>query len=258
MNSNRRTTAFSIIAGFAILFFCYHLPELFQKVYAKPLIWLLESGMGIFLIVSYLVIRKQKGLGMKSYGLFRLNTYGINLLTGLFFGFVFFALNTILTVLLGWNSLSIVVSIPQVFYLVFLFSIGTLLPSLAEDILTRGYIFAHWPKYTYRKWMVVFSAVLFVLNHIFKLNRPDILIYLFVLGLWLAWCLVTTGSLWLTLGIHWGTNLAYQSVSNLFTVKTLRETGMENYLLALSYATGFLLMWLMSKTDFFGRIVRKA
>jgi membrane protease YdiL (CAAX protease family) len=65
------------------------------------------------------------------------------------------------------------------------------------------------------------------------------MIYIFILGLVLAWCLIYTGSLWLTLGIHWGTNVAYQFFTNVITVRTVRETGLDNYILAGSY----LLAW---------------
>jgi uncharacterized protein len=244
MHSEPKTSGWAIMGGFLILFVFYHLPEFFQRIYSSPLIWLLETGMGIFIIVAYFVIQQQKGSGLKPYGIFNLKKYGSNGFTGLLFGFGFFALNTFLSVLLGWNSINIDVSPARLIFPFLLFALGTLLPSLAEDILTRGYVFAHWPAPAGLKWMIPFSAGLFVLNHIFKLNRPDILLYLFILGLWLAWCLVYTGSLWLTLGIHWGSNLAYQCFSHLVIIKTLKETGLENYMLALSYALGFLVMWL--------------
>jgi uncharacterized protein len=255
MDTGQTRPAIKTIPGFIILFFFYHLPEIFQKLFDRPLIWLLEFGMAIFVLVAYWLIQKQKGMGMKPYGLFALKTHWRNLLIGFVVGLAIFAGNMFLTVLLGWNSMTIRISIAQTILYIFLFASGTLLPSLAEDLLTRAYLFAHWRGPGKNLLFILFSATVFVLNHIFKLNRPDILIYLFVLGCWLAWCLIYTGSLWLTLGIHWGANFAYQAFNNAVGIQTLRETGMENYMLASVYAFGFFMMWMFCRMKVAGRFI---
>ena len=100
-------------------------------------------------------------------------------------------------------------------------------------------------------WLIVISATVYVLNHIFRLTRPDVLLYLFILGVLLMWCYVTTGTLWLTLGIHWGSNIAYQSFSNLVSFNSIKETGLENYILAACYAFAFLLVIILNKVNLF-------
>jgi hypothetical protein len=227
------------VAGFVILFLFYHLPEFFQNYYHQPLIWLFELGMVVFVIASYVIIKKQKHGGFAGYGLFHLGKYKFNVVSGILLGFGFAALANLMTLWLRWNTMSSHLSFTQVIGQTFIFAIGTLLPSLAEDILTRGYLFAHWNKKGSRGWFICVSALVFALNHIFRLTHPDVMIYIFILGLVLAWCLIYTGSLWLTLGIHWGTNVAYQFFTNVITVRTVRETGLDNYILAGSY----LLAW---------------
>jgi membrane protease YdiL (CAAX protease family) len=77
------------------------------------------------------------------------------------------------------------------------------------------------------------------------------MVYIFTLGLLLAWCLVYTRSLWLTFGIHWGSNIAYQFFANVVTLKTIKETGYDNYVLAASYLIGWGIVFVLYKLQFF-------
>jgi membrane protease YdiL (CAAX protease family) len=242
---------FSFVAGFVLLFFLYHLPEFFQRYYNEPLIWLLELGMLIMVSASYFVIRIQKGKGFSAYGLFNLRIYKFNLLKGLLLGFVFSALANLISVWLNWNTLSTSFSFGQVMTQTLIFVLGTLLPSLAEDILTRGYLFAHFGNKLSNVLFIFISALVFTLNHIFRLSHADVMVYIFILGLLLAWCLVYTRSLWLTLGIHWGTNIAYQFFTNIISLKTVKETGYDNYLLAACYFVGWIIVVILYKAGFF-------
>lgn len=137
MITKQKSSVYSILSGFFIPFVIYHAPAIFQKTYSKPLIWLLEAGMGFFVLIAYFIIKLQKGSGMKSYGLFRQKAFWINLLVGMLFGICFFSLNILFSVFLGWNSISISISFSQALMYAFVFSAGTVLPSLTKDTLTR-------------------------------------------------------------------------------------------------------------------------
>ena len=126
-----------------------------------------------------------------------------------------------------------------------------MLPSLAEDILTRGYLFAHLSNRLNKNLFVLISAIVFALNHIFRLTHIDVMTYIFILGLLLAFCLAYTRSLWLTLGIHWGTNIAYQFFANIVPLKTIKETGLDNYILAACYFVGLIIVIVLYKLNFF-------
>lgn len=85
----------------------------------------------------------------------------------------------------------------------------TFIPSIAEDILTRGFLYralrVRWVPWVF----VVASAGLYVLNHIYRLSAgPAEWAMLFCYGLAYATAVVRTGSLWLAVGLHWGWNLA--------------------------------------------------
>jgi membrane protease YdiL (CAAX protease family) len=85
----------------------------------------------------------------------------------------------------------------------------TLLPSLAEDILTRGFLYRA-ARLRWQPWIFVLaSSGLYVLNHIYRLGQgPTEWATLFCFGLAYATSVLRTGSLWLAVGLHWGWNLA--------------------------------------------------
>lgn len=85
--------------------------------------------------------------------------------------------------------------------------LSTFVPSIAEDIVTRGF----WARVPGWRWtgpgLVVFTAVLYVLNHIYRLgNGPAEWLMLLCYGLAYGAALWRTGSLWAAVGLHWGWN----------------------------------------------------
>jgi membrane protease YdiL (CAAX protease family) len=85
----------------------------------------------------------------------------------------------------------------------------TLVPSLAEDLLTRGFPYRA-ARLRWQPWMFVLaSSVLYVLDHIYRLGHgPTEWATLFCFGLAYGTAVVRTGSLWMAVGMHWGWNLA--------------------------------------------------
>lgn len=96
-----------------------------------------------------------------------------------------------------------------------LLSFGTLLSSFSEDIFTRGLIY-RFLRGMLQPWLLVLtSAAVYVLNHIYRLGDGWLLLsHLFALGVLLAIPLVRTGNIGATLGIHWGMNTVYQITNN--------------------------------------------
>ena len=241
----------SVLIGFAILFSVYHFPEILQNHYQKPLILLFELGMLLFTIVAFIIGKQKFKNGFRMYGLFGFRQHLGNLAKGLIIGIFISVLANLIPVWFGWNEMFVHFDWDQILLQSLLFMVGTLLPSLAEDLLTRGYLKAFWPEKWNLNGLILLSAVVYVLNHIFRINKPDVMLYLFILGLFLMWAFIATGRLWLTLGIHWGSNIAYQFFTNVVTTNSLKETGMENYILAGCYALGFGLVVVLFKKHFF-------
>jgi membrane protease YdiL (CAAX protease family) len=87
--------------------------------------------------------------------------------------------------------------------------LSTFVPSVAEDILARGF----WYRGAGIAWrrgiaFVAFSSLAYVANHIFRLHlgAPE-WIMLACLGIAYATALWRTGTLWAAVGLHWGWNL---------------------------------------------------
>ncbi|HVZ57554.1 MAG TPA: CPBP family intramembrane glutamic endopeptidase [Chitinophagaceae bacterium] len=207
----------SFFGGFLLLFLVYHVAEFF------PSFWVMALTKVGFLPLSYLLARWQGWKGLGGYGLGLQGRWWRFLAAGLLIGMLFFGLSEGLSLLAGFTRVVAFhgwESYGQKWPLLVLY---TVFPSVAEDILTRGYLFGHLHnRFRPAGWMLC-SAGVFTLNHIWRLGEdPSVWAYLFLLGCALAWTVVQTRSLWLAFGIHWGSNLAFES-SN--TLVSLEETG---------------------------------
>lgn len=194
----------SFIGGFALLFFVYHFPEFFESLWVTALF---KIG---FLVVALILCRLQGWKGLGGYGLsFSKDWYRV-LATGLLAGTGAFVLSVVLSVGLHFEKVQhisgfnfFVQQVPQVLLMTFF-------PSIAEDILTRGYFYGHLKSLRPLVWVLLSSAI-YVLNHIWRLQDGlPVLTYLFLLGLVLAVSVLAKKSLWLALGIHWGANIAFE------------------------------------------------
>jgi hypothetical protein len=86
--------------------------------------------------------------------------------------------------------------------------LATFVPSMAEDMLTRGLWWRHGP---WRKGLGfgALSTAVYVLNHVWRLERgPSEWLLLSCFGLAYACALLRAGSLWGAVGFHWGWNAA--------------------------------------------------
>jgi hypothetical protein len=98
----------------------------------------------------------------------------------------------------------------------------TFFPSVAEDIVTRGY----WRRVLATRLtataFVLLSAAIYVLNHIYRLSSgPVEWLMLFSYGLAYGAALACSGSLWPAIGLHWGWNFAGGFADRLVSVEVL-------------------------------------
>ncbi len=101
--------------------------------------------------------------------------------------------------------------------------VSTLLPSVAEDLLTRGFPYAHGGRALRPALFVVGSAAFYVLNHVYRLgNGPREWAMLFAFGVAYAVVVPATGSLWAAIGLHWGWNLGNALVPLVVDVQVRR------------------------------------
>lgn len=86
----------------------------------------------------------------------------------------------------------------------------TFVPSLAEDILTRGF-WAGVPGWPVGPAWVLGTALLYTLNHVFRLGLgPWEWAMLLCFGLAYGTAVWRSGTLWAAVGLHWGWNFAGQ------------------------------------------------
>jgi membrane protease YdiL (CAAX protease family) len=105
--------------------------------------------------------------------------------------------------------------------------LATFVPSVTEDILTRGYLYRA-AGFAWRKGatFVLASSALYVLNHVYRLHLgPREWLLLFAYGVVCATALWRTGSLWSAVGLHWGWNLGNELASSLFPTQTMDANG---------------------------------
>ncbi|MBS1653755.1 MAG: CPBP family intramembrane metalloprotease [Bacteroidetes bacterium] len=221
---------FSFIAGFILLFVVYHFPEFFSAF------WIMAVFKIGFLAVAFFLARWQGWKGLGAYGLSIQKGWWLYLLNGWLTGIFFFSLSVLLAVIAGFEVIISIEPVQVVLKQLPLILLMTVFPSIAEDILTRGYLFGHLKnKLKPFAWIFISSAV-YVLNHIWRLaDDPSVLAYLFILGLVLAYTVWQTKSLWAALGIHWGANIAFESGKSLYTSHALVNHNGSTWLLALCW-----------------------
>ncbi|TFW09235.1 CPBP family intramembrane metalloprotease [Oxalobacteraceae bacterium OM1] len=99
----------------------------------------------------------------------------------------------------------------------------TIIPSLAEDMLTRGLWVRHGPLRE-GAGFVLLSTLVFVLNHIYRLaNGPLEWLMLACFGLAYAAALARSGTLWAAVGLHWGWNAANGLLGQFVDVDVLQR-----------------------------------
>lgn len=100
--------------------------------------------------------------------------------------------------------------------------VATFVPALAEDILTRGFLYrairVRWLPWVF----MLASSLVYVLNHVYRLGAgPAEWAMLFCFGLAYAAAVIRTGSLWLAVGLHWGWNLANVLIGDILPYQVL-------------------------------------
>lgn len=233
----------SFFAGFIILFVVYHFPEFFQAF------WIMATFKIGFLLVALLLAFMQGWRGLGAYGLGFKPGWGFKLVKGLCIGLLGFGLALLSAVLLGYDKIVVFPSLLVLVKNIPMLLLMTSIPSVAEDILTRGYLFGHWGNKMNAVSWILMSAIVFVLNHIWRLNDgAAVLAYLFLLGLVLAYTVWKTKSLWMAFGIHWGSNIAFESTNSLFTTESLVSHKGSTWILAAVWGLVFIGLRITDRT----------
>lgn len=229
--------ALSFVAGFVLLFAIYHFPEYY------PLFWVMAVFKIGFLLAAFITARAQGWKGLGGFGLALKKPAATDLLKGLLTGMVIFSASFIISLFAGFEKYEGMMPAAMVFKNLPMLLLMTVIPSVDEDILTRGYLFGHLAKWLPRWGWVLISAAVFLLNHIWRLgDGPAVLAYIFMMGLTLAYTVWQTRSLWLAFGIHWGSNLAFEYTNAFVKTTSLEKHDGGTWVLAGCWAVGLVVV----------------
>ena len=232
---------YSFISGFLLLFFVYHFPEFFESF------WITAVFKIGFLLVAFFLARMQGWKGLGGYGLRLAGKWYASLLFGLGIGIIFYSLSLFLSIAFGFDSLISILPLNTILGALPMILIMTVFPSVAEDILTRGYLFAHIKNAPPGIWAFISTSV-YVLNHIWRLgDGVAVLSYLFLLGLVLAYAVLLKKSLWFAFGIHWGANIAFELSNACLKLDEKHDSTNATWMLALVWFILFFILLLAHK-----------
>lgn len=163
-----------------------------------------------FFIAAYLIAKWQKKPGLAAWGLDKRKGLFKQLLLGMLIGTLLYGVTFTLSLLFDAEKLQAVPSFTEILAPLSLFIFGSLFSSFSEDVLTRGYIYNHLEGKLRKGLIIIISASIYVLNHIYRLDDGFVtLSYLFCLGVLYIIPLVLTKRLWFTGGMHWAGNVTF-------------------------------------------------
>ncbi|MGZ3461779.1 MAG: CPBP family intramembrane glutamic endopeptidase [Archangium sp.] len=194
-----------LVLGFAVLDVYLNVPTLVQL---SPVAWL--GLYAAFFPLAHGVGRLTGAGGLGAQGLALHRGWGRNLLLG----FAFCALVWTLKYVLLWalGAFRVEGLRPEgLASLVLQAAVAMFLSSATDDVLVRGYLFRHLSGRLPAGALVALTTFVYVLNHVWYVHlTPETCLSLGLLGLMFALALARTGSLWLSIGLHWGGNVVYR------------------------------------------------
>lgn len=213
-NTNAR-----VWAGFILLFFAYHAAE-YMILFRNSSFGFLGFQL-LFFLLSYLIARWQGFSGLAAWGMTKNFTAFRNFGIGLLAGTCWYTLYFLTSLLMDFERIEYIPGFRDFVPQFLLYFTGSFFSSLSEDILTRGYLYRHLKGIAPAGFIVLFSALIYVLNHIYRLDDgPTVWLYLLITGIFLAIAMVKTGNIWLAAGVHWAGNIVYHTTNSVMHTKT--------------------------------------
>ncbi len=218
---------YKIIAGFVVLFILYHSAEymiLFKNSNTGFLLFQLA-----FFVAAFYIAEWQGGKGFGAWGLGG-SPFPVKLfLSGIIGGLLLYGIAWWVNIAGGVEQVAKVPSASKIILQTLPFALGVFLSSCSEDILTRGYIYYHLNQKTGALPVIGISALVYWLNHIYKLGQgPDSWIYIILLGLIFIIPVTITKNLWFTTAMHWAGNTLFFITHQVINTKTLKSVLTPN------------------------------
>lgn len=235
-----------VMVSFILLFVLYHAAE-YMIVFKNNAAGFLGFQL-LFFVLAWLLGKWYNGKGLDAWGLSFQGSGKSLFLIGILAGVFIYALPLGLSLLLGYEAIASVPEFSELLMASLPFAFGVFFSSFSEDVLTRGLIFTGWEKQLAPPGLILLSASIYLLNHIYRLkDGPEAWLYLFLLGVVFIIPLIFTKSLWLTGGMHWAGNVFFFVTHDVIRLETKKEVISGNYLFAICLAVSIPIIWLISK-----------
>ncbi|MGA9589769.1 MAG: CPBP family intramembrane glutamic endopeptidase [Salegentibacter sp.] len=234
-----------LAVSFFVLFSFYHLAEymiIFRNNATGFLIFQL-----LFFLSAFLLGNWYNSDGLAVWGLTRKLKLS-HLLMGIILGIAIYAVPYFISVATGNEIITEIPNFTSILSSSLPFAFGVLFSSFSEDILTRGLIFAGFKNKLKPFWLGLLSALVYLLNHIYRLaDGPEAWLYLFLLGIIFVIPLLYTRQLWLTGMMHWAGNLFFFIAHEVITTETSAGWINPNYLFSCCLILFIPVVWFISK-----------
>lgn len=211
MSSTRFANVAAWLAGFVLL-------DLYANLVPRWVGFAIPAWLGYvagFFLLAFLVFRH--GLGLRSaadVGLGREPGWLRQLALGFAVGFGIWALKNVVFAamgkfeLAGWRDMGYAVP------LLAQALVGMFLASAINDLLIRGYGLAFCRRFGLMGGYVLITSAVYALDDSWNegLQFGNV-VFSLVLGASLAYTVVRTGAIWMSIGIHWGGNMCFRAMS---------------------------------------------
>ncbi len=227
MKSNWKTAVI-----FLFLFVVYHCAEYMIVFKNSPVYFFLLQG--LFFSLAWIFGNWYSQNGLTAWGLpFKRKMLRLSAI-GFVMGIILYGFPFAISLLFGVEEIVKIPDLKTIILSSLPFAVGVFFSSLSEDILTRGVIYAQFHTKLKTYWLVIASALLYLLNHIYRLNDGlESLTYLFILGVVLIIPLINTRNLWFTGAMHWSGNVFFYVTHNVIQTDSLDSKISPNYLFAI-------------------------
>lgn len=242
MISNRFSYVRAIV-GFLILFTLYHTAEYMILFKNSALGFLLFQA--LFFFAAWLIARWQFRKGLSAWGFIKGGIVWKQIVYGAVSGVFIYSISYFISLLCGIEFIKQMPAPGTILKPLCLFLFGNLCSSFSEDILTRGYVYRHLKNRLSPVLLVLFSAALYLFNHIYRLHDGmQTYTYLFLLGVLFMIPVVKTGQIWTTGSMHWAGNCIFFITHEIIETDQYPGTLSSNYVLSgiLLLATGIFIL----------------
>ena len=202
----------------------------------------------LFFIGAGILGKWYSGNGLAAWGLPFSKGILKSIIFGVLLGLFLYGVPYCVALYLGIERITVFPSFPTIVQNSSAFAFGVIFTSLSEDILTRGLIFAHFNRKLKPIFLVLLSASIYLLNHIYRLNDGlDVLIYIFLLGIIFMVPMLTTRNLWVTGAMHWAGNVLFFISHNVIQVQENVEFFSYNYLFSICMVLMVPMIWFITR-----------